>query len=131
MEFEEMNKNNTVIKFGDNGTKFYIILRGSVSVRAPSIVEKDFTFIELLEFLFQNKEWIMDNDKYHEVLGLIQDILPELVSETLRKELKLNFELVKAVLKGKIISDIQASYHNGVPGFENLHNNYGKIVWES
>lgn len=42
MDFEEMQKGDSVMRFGEMGTKYYIVLKGKVSVRVPSIVEKKF-----------------------------------------------------------------------------------------
>jgi len=129
MNFEEISKNNYVMKFGELGTKFYIVLRGKTSVRVPSIVEKNFTFRELLELLHENKEWIVENNNYQAVLKLIQDVFPDLVSDTYKRCLKLNHDNLKKVLRGKIISEIQNAFDNGIPSFESLSKSYGNFLF--
>ncbi|CAI2360861.1 unnamed protein product [Moneuplotes crassus] len=120
MLFEGLKKNDFVMKFGELGTKFYIVLKGKVSVRVPSIIEKDFTFKELLTLLDKNYEWVIENEKYQEVLELVQGMIPELVSEDYKRNLKLNIDSLKKVMKGKIISEIQHNYSDGIPKFEDF-----------
>ncbi|CAI2385589.1 unnamed protein product [Moneuplotes crassus] len=124
MEFEDMEKGDSVMKFGEHGTKFYIVLRGNVAVRVPSIVERDFTFQELLVLLVNDHEWIIQNDKYQEVMVLIQGIIPDLVFEDYRKNLQLDIDTTKRVLRGKIISYIQHNYPDGIPKFKDFNDFY-------
>ena len=59
LNFESKNKNEYVLRSGEYGTKFYIILRGKVSVRVQTKLDKQFTFRHLLEYLQNEKEWII------------------------------------------------------------------------
>lgn len=127
MEFEEIKKNEIVMKYGELGTKFFIILWGKVSVRIPSIVEKDFTFRELLETLNENKEWIIENDKYLDVLILIQQVLPDLVKKIDNNKLKLNIDNVEALLKGVPISNDQNINQTEFPKFDFYMRSQSKI----
>lgn len=128
MEYVEKENKQFVMKFGELGTKFYIILRGKVSVRVPSIIEKDFTFRELLELLNTDHEWAINNDKFQEVLDLVHDIIPDLVTEDFRGNLKLNPELVKKVLNGKKLCDIQHNYQDGIPEFKDFNDFFRKFL---
>jgi hypothetical protein len=59
------------MKVGEKGNKFYIILRGKVSVKVPTRISKSFTFKQLLKMLVDYEESIIENERYQEVLSLI------------------------------------------------------------
>ena len=84
------------MKYDEKGSKFYIILRGSVSVRIPSLVSKRFSFRGLLKMLVDNEEWIIENNKFEIVLKLIQKLMPSLVKNIL--SYKFNFKLARDLL---------------------------------
>jgi len=77
--YEYHKKNNYVITFGEFGDKFYILVKGSVAVRIPILMTKEFTLRELLEFLVKNQEWLIKNEKIQFLLNIIQDFIPEII----------------------------------------------------
>lgn len=106
------------MKYGDKGTKFYIILRGSVSVRIPSLVNKHFSFKSLLQFIVEHEQWIIENDKFEAVWELIQTLMPELIWKTYT--LKFNYKLARKILKAEKVVDSQLKYPDVFPGFQYL-----------
>lgn len=73
-----------------------------------------------MELLYENQEWILDNENYQTTLKIIQEVFSELVQPGLRGSLKLNFDSVKKVLDGKLISEVQHAYDDLMPSFECL-----------
>lgn len=100
MKFQAINKNKYVMKFGEQGTKFYITLRGKVSVRIPSNIEKYFSFKEIFTMITNNEEWLIYNDKFDEILKIIQKLMPEVIKTVFK--LKFNFKLAKKILSGEV-----------------------------
>ncbi|CAI2367867.1 unnamed protein product [Moneuplotes crassus] len=117
MKFQTVDKDKFVIKYGEIGTKFYIILRGSVSVRIPSRLTMDFSFRSLLEMIVENKEWIIDNERFIGILMVIQRLIPEIVETSYK--IKLNYKLTKKILKGERVDSFKR-YGNRFPGFQDL-----------
>ncbi|MCQ2821102.1 MAG: cyclic nucleotide-binding domain-containing protein, partial [archaeon] len=68
LSLESYNDDETVIKFGDYGDKFYIMLKGCVSVRIPDYVKKEVTVKEFLTYLRNIKNNERDEDKHERVL---------------------------------------------------------------
>lgn len=93
IEQEQIPKGQNVVTFGEYGTKFYIILQGSVAVRVPMLIKREFTLRGLLEFFVEHQEWLIKDEKYQHVLNIIQDFLPEIIKYTGKGYLYLNFEL--------------------------------------
>ena len=103
MKYEFQENNTNVITYGETGDKFYILLKGSVAVRIPSIVENSFNLKELLNFILTNKEWIIQNEKLQHAYEVIQDILPELVKSNYQGEMVINYSLAEHVIISKVI----------------------------
>lgn len=120
INYELHPKDHYVVKFGDFGTKFYILIKGSVGVRIPSLVEKSFTLRELLQYLVENREWIIINDRLQQLLIIIEDFFPELVKSDYHGELSLNYDLATRVLNGEIILASQANCKNFFPQFNDM-----------
>jgi signal-transduction protein with cAMP-binding, CBS, and nucleotidyltransferase domain len=55
MKYEFYKQDSNVINYGEYGSTFYILLKGSVSVRVPVPLEKEFQFRELIDYLIENK----------------------------------------------------------------------------
>ncbi|CAI2370124.1 unnamed protein product [Moneuplotes crassus] len=118
MKYQTVGKNKFVIKYGEVGTKFYIILRGSVSVRIPSKITMELSFRGLLEMLVENEAWIVDNEKFGAVLTIIQRLIPEIVQTSYKT--KLNFKLTKKILAGEKRVDSMRKYGAKLPSFQDL-----------
>ena len=101
--YEYADENTKIIKYGEIGDKFYVLLQGSASVRIPSIVEKNFTLQELLCFLLENKDWLVHNDKLQNVYEVIQDILPELIKSNFQGEMSMNYSLAAQVIASEVM----------------------------
>jgi CRP-like cAMP-binding protein len=120
MEFQDMDKNDYVMKIGDFGEKFFIILKGKVSVRVHSNIERNFKFRELLELFLKNQEWIVENQKYQKILNLVHELIPEIIKENYNKENYINFDLLKRILNGTKTVESLILYDGKLPTFENL-----------
>lgn len=118
--YEFHPKGENVIKYGDFGTTFYILVNGAVGVRIPSLVEKTFTFYEMVGFLLDNKSWIIKNDKYQHLLSIVQDFLPEVIKTNYQGEMTLNSALIEQVLNQEIILESQRKYKDFFPTFKSL-----------
>ena len=77
MKYESIKQNNYVIRYGEFGTTFYIILKGKVEVRIPVTMNEEFTFRELLAYIFKNYEFIIKNENSSKMLEIIKFYFPE------------------------------------------------------
>lgn len=93
MKFQTLEPNKYVIKYGEQGSKFYIILRGKASVRIPSLIEKYYSFRQIFTLIAENEEWIIQNDKFEDLCRLIQKLMPEVIKTIFK--IKFNFKLAK------------------------------------
>ncbi|CAI2367645.1 unnamed protein product [Moneuplotes crassus] len=76
-----------IMRQGDDGDKYYIILEGEVQILINKQITQEFSCMELLTLVIQNYEFIIQNHEKHEIL----------------KELKYYFKhLIKVDLKGKL-----------------------------
>ena len=60
MSIEEYLKNSIIFNIGDKGDKFYIILKGSVSIKLPSKKQKNLETIEKFRNLSRNNIGLLD-----------------------------------------------------------------------
>ena len=104
MKYEYAEKDSAVIEFGEIGDKFYILFKGSASARIPSLLEKVFTFKELLSFVIDNKKWIIKNEKLQHMYGVIQDFLPELIKTNYHGDMTMNYALAELILSRSVSS---------------------------
>ena len=51
MRFEKYPKHINIVKHGERGTKFFIIIKGRVSVHVPLKLDQEMTQIEFFQFL--------------------------------------------------------------------------------
>lgn len=77
MKYESIKQNNYVIRYGEFGTTFYIILKGKVEVRIPVEMKEEFTFRELLVYIFKNYEFIIKNEKSSKMIEIVKFYFPE------------------------------------------------------
>jgi len=61
-------EDETIIKYGEIGEKFYIILRGSVSIYKPVYIEKQLTPIEFSDLLIKIRDEDKDVMKYERLI---------------------------------------------------------------
>lgn len=120
MNFTSLNAGDYVMKFGEKGSTFYIILRGKVAVRVQCNVERNFEFRELLELLHSNQEWTIQNEHYEETLKLILELFPELIKITHKGDQILNYDLLGKVLANEVVLDSQKRSKDLFPTFEDL-----------
>ena len=102
MNYDFREKDSTVIEFGEFGDTFFILFKGSASARIPSLLEKIFTFKELLAFVIENKRWIIKNDKLQHMFYVIQDFLPELIKTNYQGEMTMNYTLAELILSKEV-----------------------------
>ncbi|CAI2382723.1 unnamed protein product [Moneuplotes crassus] len=62
-----MSQGQKVFNYGDEGTWFYIIIKGSVGIKVPSIVTKKMTQKDLATFMDKNKEDILFKQCKHDL----------------------------------------------------------------
>ncbi|CAI2364839.1 unnamed protein product [Moneuplotes crassus] len=127
---EQFEKDQSVITFGEFGSKFYIILQGSVAVRIPLLMKKEYSFKEMLEYFVEHQNWLIKDDKYQLLLAIIQDFIPEIIKYNGKGQLCLNFDLCSKVISGEIIVNSQSRYKNFFPEFHNFRK-YSKFMSES
>lgn len=70
IKYHSNNKGENVVTYGEFGTTFYILVKGSVAVRIPALMEKEYTFKQLLEAIVENKDWLILNEKTQVTLYL-------------------------------------------------------------
>ena len=59
MKLEEFGENQIVFNYGEIGTKFFLIIKGSVRVLIPSTQVYEFTFVEYVKFLRDHNKLIL------------------------------------------------------------------------
>ena len=68
LKLETHHKNETIIKFGELGDKFYILLEGSVALYKPIYKETYLTPIEFSELLIKIRDVELDKLKYERLI---------------------------------------------------------------
>ena len=87
LDFWIFKKNNVIIKYGDIGDKFYVLLKGSVGVYKPIYIKKKMLVWDFFNLLLDIKNKFNDITKYERIIkknsfiGLDYDILINLSSE--------------------------------------------------
>jgi CRP-like cAMP-binding protein len=109
-----------VVTYGEFGTTFYILIKGRVSIRIPSIVEKELSFRETLSFLIENKDWTIQNEKLQFLFNIVQDFIPEIIKIRDNGNLYMNYQLADRMVKGEIILDSQTKFKQFLPEFTDI-----------
>ena len=97
LNLEKYSPNQYIIKYGQEGDKFYIILKGKIKVSKPIYVQKCITLKEYLDMMYEIKNNENDFLKYNRIndknsslnLNIEKLLLLDLVNDTLKK--KYNF----------------------------------------
>lgn len=55
MKLEIVPQNDFIIRYGEVGTKFYIIIRGDVSIYIPTKLQQEMNDLQFYEFVTQNQ----------------------------------------------------------------------------
>ena len=63
MKLARVQKGETIFHFGDKADQFYSILTGCVQVWLPTLVEKEFTEVELINFILENKDSLLSQQE--------------------------------------------------------------------
>ena len=127
MGYEEAQTDDYVMNVGEYAKTFYIILRGRVSVRIQSKVEKQFEFRELLTLLLENKRWIVRNEDFDKATNYIQSMIPELIKVDAKGSLHIKYDMMAKVLNDEIILESQKKYESLFPSFEYLKDNLDEL----
>jgi hypothetical protein len=91
LQCEEHLKNSFVMRVGDIGKNFYVILSGSVSVLVPQVITTSMTkkqYFEHLQMLYQYKEKQLLERTYYNNAGVYTDIKLEQIEENEKKTIK-------------------------------------------
>lgn len=56
MMLQTTPKDHYVVKYGERGTKFYIIIKGKVSIYVPTRIEQVMDELQLYEFINEHKK---------------------------------------------------------------------------
>ncbi|CAI2384393.1 unnamed protein product [Moneuplotes crassus] len=125
MKLEEYEANKIVFNYGEIGTKFYLVIKGSVKVLIPCTKKLDLTFKEYVKFLKENEGLVLTvngtkffsypypidrirmNPLFREATEIDSDLVDEIYKSVSKKELK------AAVLNlyKKLKSKKKESYH--------------------
>jgi CRP-like cAMP-binding protein len=68
LEYAKFVKNKYVMKQGDEGDSYFIILQGNVQILQNKLVEEEFEWQQLMQRVVDDYEDIVDDDKKQEVL---------------------------------------------------------------
>lgn len=68
-------------------------MKGSVAIRIPIHITKEFTLREMLEYFVENQKWLIKNEKIQFLLNIIQDFIPEIIKAGGKGYLNINFNL--------------------------------------
>ena len=106
LDFWVFKKNNVIIKYGDIGDKFYVLLKGSVGVYKPIYIKKTMSVWDFFNLLLDIKNKYNDISKYERIIkknsfiGLDYDILINLSSEHELMKQEYNFIIEEEELMG-------------------------------
>ena len=120
IDYEFHPENSNIITYGDYGSTFYILVKGKVTIRIPSTVERQMTFKEILYFLIEEKKWLILNDKLQELLSIVQEFIPEIIKVGYDGILSLMYHLTEKMLNEDVILDSQTRFKNFLPEFNEL-----------
>ena len=93
MNIEVAEKNKMIIRFGDIGYTFYVVVKGSVGIYIPTQNKFSFTYKEYLEFLLQNKRFI------NSVNGETDIQLPDFIEMTKMQDGKIDLSHLDELLQ--------------------------------
>ena len=117
IQYEKYEKNEMLIRFGDRGDKFYIIIRGSVSIIIPKEINVKMSEIEYLNYLILLR---INNE-----LDLLSKVLVKNKNTYLFDDNEID-KLIKR--KNKLSNDLQRKIYNYLNSkddkelFENIKN---------
>ena len=106
LDLNEYKKNKVIIRFGELGDKFYVLLKGSVGVYKPIYIQKKMYVWDFYNLLLDIKNKDNDITKYNRIieknnsLGLDYEILINLPSEHRIMREKLDFIIEDEELMG-------------------------------
>ncbi|CAI2366624.1 unnamed protein product [Moneuplotes crassus] len=89
-------KNIPIVEYGEYGDTFYIILKGRVSVRVPSVVEsKMYTLTQLIRYLYQNFKYLIKDEEYEAALAMLKTYYPDSVKISQKGQVSLNYNYLE------------------------------------
>ena len=106
LDLNEYKKNKVIIRYGELGDKFYVLLKGSVGVYKPIYIQKKMYVWDFYNLLLDIKNKDHDITKYNRIiekntsLGLDYEILINLPSEHRIMRQKLDFIIEEEELMG-------------------------------
>ncbi|CAI2383669.1 unnamed protein product [Moneuplotes crassus] len=116
IKYQKINKGKYVMRFGDFGTTYYIIVKGKVEIRVPNVVNMEFTFKELMIYIHKNHEFIIKNEKSNKLLEIIYVYFPECFKKSKK------YAFIPSVAENILYGDFDKKAlqkHNGVfPSFK-------------
>lgn len=97
LKYENLGKDELLFRHGDRGDKFYIILKGSVSILIPKLIETKLSESEYLSYL-TNLKMYDENDLLIKVIQLNKKIFrtdEELIDRFLKKQGTVNKGVIR------------------------------------
>jgi CRP-like cAMP-binding protein len=97
LNLEKFEPNQYIIKYGQEGDKFYIVLKGKIKITKPIYIEKCITLKEFLDIMYEIKHYENDYLKYDRIneknlhlnLNIDRLLSMDLLKDTIEK--KYNF----------------------------------------
>ena len=127
MKYESVKNNNYVIRYGEFGTTFYIILKGKVEVRIPVPMSEEFTFRELLAYIFKNYEFIIKNENSSKMLEIVKFYFPEWIEKGKKGKFNLNKDIAEDILYGEHSKKYLEKHGGWFPAFLEINQEGEKI----
>ena len=117
MRYFHCKKDADAIKFGEVGSRYFIILKGEVSVKVPCKVKRELTLKQLLEFLHKSQEWLRNNELYTNCLKEVEKQIPEVVRKNREGTYMLRHSLLEKILSGDLSDPLVKKYMKEPPTF--------------
>ena len=67
-KFSIVNKNDYIMKQGDDGDTYFIILDGKIQILVSTEVTQEYAWMELFQAIVENYEQIIDNEQKQSIL---------------------------------------------------------------
>mmetsp|Transcript_30602 Transcript_30602/g.30091 ORF Transcript_30602/g.30091 Transcript_30602/m.30091 type:complete len:83 (+) Transcript_30602:128-376(+) len=75
--YQKITEGEHVMRFGDFGTTYYIIIKGKVEIRIPNPVTMKFQLRDLMIYISKNYEFIINNEESEVMFETVNMYFPE------------------------------------------------------
>lgn len=112
MKYEYITEDKYVMRIGEFGTTYYIILKGEVEIRIPTPMKLKFLFKDLMKYVLKNFEWIIKNEASDKLMEHIYVYFPECQSKNKKNKGAFDKEVAMDILYGEN-DKLYLEKHNG------------------